>query len=189
MQRLAFVVLALGGCLSNPSVDVDKHSVDLARGTSSDVLVSIDGEPVTDLDGVWWSVDDPDVATVTPAYDGCHLRIGGDLEGETIVRVSSYGQVIEIPTRIGPPALLAIWPEPPSVAARVGDYIEVKAKALDTLARVRDVTFDSRWTLRDATIASLDQAGMMLHATGEGTTTLHVKHGTNTAVVPISIFK
>jgi hypothetical protein len=192
MQRFALVSLALaslGGCLYNPTVEVDTESLDLARGTSSDVLVSIDGEEVTDLQELYWTVDDPAVATVVPSYDGRHLRVGGDLEGETIVHVSSHGQDIEIPTRVGPPAILRVWTEPATISTRVGNLVEVRAMALDTLAHVIDITFDSRWTLRDESIANFDPNGMMLRAMGEGSTTLHVTHGKDFGVVPVSIFK
>ena len=195
MQRVALVSLAfgvvssLGGCLYNPTVEVDTASLDLARGTSSDVLVSIDGEEVTDLQGLYWTVDDPAVATVVPSYDGRHLRVGGDLEGETIVHVSSHGQDIQIPTRVGPPAIVRVWTEPATISTNVGQLVEVRAMALDTLAHVVDITFDSRWAVRAETIANLEPSGMMLHAMGEGSTTLHVTHGKDSRVVPISVFK
>jgi hypothetical protein len=193
MQRFALVSLglavALGGCLYNPTVEVDTSELDLARGTSSDVLVSIDGDEVTDLEGLYWTVDDPRVATVTPSYDGRHLRIGGDLEGETVVHISSYGQDLEIPTRVGPPAILTVWTEPARISAAVGSQVEVRAKAINTMAQVVDITFDSRWTIRDQSIANLDSSGMMLQAMEEGSTTLHVTHGKDFRVVPVSIFK
>jgi hypothetical protein len=191
MHRFALLSLAaasLGGCLDNPTVEADTESLDLARGTSSDVLVSIDGEEVTDLDGLYWTVDDPRIATVTP-YDGRHLRIGGDLEGETVVHISSQGHDIQIPTRVGPAAIFLVWAEPQQIAAKVGERIEVRAKALDTLGHVVDITYDSRWALRDETIANLEPSGMMLRAMGEGSTTLHVTHGKDSRVVPVSIFK
>ena len=82
-----------------------------------------------------------------------------------------------------------IWAEPTNVAVSIGNEIHVKAMALDTLARVQDITFDSRWDVRDDNVADLDQAGMMLHAMGEGATTLHVSHDGNAAVVPVAVFK
>jgi hypothetical protein len=193
MQRIALASLllgsTLGGCLYNPTVEVDTESLELARGTSSDVLVSIDGEEVIDLQGLYWTVDDPAVATVTPSYDGRHLRVGGDLEGDTVVHVSSHGQDIAIPTRVGPPAILMVWTEPNAISTNVGSLVEVRAMALDTLAHVVDITFDSRWAVRDESIAALEPGGMMLHAMGEGSTTLHVTHGNDSRVVPVSIFK
>jgi hypothetical protein len=196
MQRFALPSLALstaliasGGCLYNPTVEVDTDALELARGTSSDVLVSIDGEEVTGLEGLYWTVDDPSVATVTPSYDGRHLRIGGDLEGETVVHISSYGQDLPIPTRVGPPGIVSVWTEPATISTSVGNLVEVRAKALDTLAHVVDITFESRWAVRDESVASLEANGMMLHAMGEGTTTLHVTHGNDSRVGPVSIFK
>jgi hypothetical protein len=189
MQRFALVSLVLSGCLYNPTVEVDTSELDLARGTTSDVLVSIDGQDVTDLAGLYWTVDDPQVATVTPSYDGRHLRVGGDLEGETIVHISSYGQDLQIPTRVGPPGIVSVWTEPATISTSVGNRVEVRAKALDTLARVVDITFESRWAIRDESIANLESSGMMLHAMGEGTTTLHVTHGKDARVVPVSVFK
>lgn len=190
MQRLPVLVLiVLGGCLYNPTVEVDRDALDVPRGASTDVLVSIDGEPVYDLSGLYVTVDDPDIATVAPSYDGYHLRIGGNLEGNTVVHVSSYGQDIEISTRVGPPALVSVWTEPAAVKTSVGSLVEIRAKAVDTMAQLRDITFDSRWRMRDEAVASLDQAGMMLTAMGEGHTTLHVTHGANALVVPVSIYK
>ena len=189
MMRLSLITIALGGCLHDPTVEVDTDSIELPRGASSEVTISIDGEQVADLSGVYWTVDDPALVSVTPSYDGRHLRIGGNLEGSTVVQVSSYGQILEIPTRVGPPAILDVWTEPANVSTSVGGSVAVRAKALDTLARVVDITFDSRWTVRDQSIASLDAAGMMVHAMGEGTTTLHMTHGADSRVVPISVFK
>jgi hypothetical protein len=189
MQRYAFVAVVLGGCLSNPTVEVDTQSIDVPRGASHDVLVSIDGTPVSDLGEVLWTVENDDVATVTPSYDGYHLRIGGDHEGDTVVHVNSHGQDVAIPVHVGPPAVVMIWAEPTIISAHVGDEVQVRAKSLDTLARVRDITFDSRWVVRDDSMLVLDQAGMMLHATGTGSTTLHVANGTSTTVVPVSIYK
>jgi len=189
MQRFALTAVVLGGCLSNPTVEVDKQSVDLPRGASTDLLVSIDGTPVWDLDEVLWTVEDDHLVTVSPSYDGYHLRVGGNYEGDTVVHVNSHGQDIAIPTHVGPPKILMIWTEPTSVNAVIGSDVQVKARSLDTLARVADVTFASRWDVRDDSIANLDQVGMMLHATDIGETTLHVSLGANSAVVPIAIFK
>lgn len=188
-MRLALACVVLGGCLPNPTVEVDQESIEVARGLSSDLEVSIDGDAVNDLDGIYWFVDDPELATVTPAFDGRHLRIGGNLEGETVVHVSSYGQIIDIPVRIGPPAVLAIWTEPPYIDVRIGDRVEIRAKALDSIAQVADVTFDSRWTVRDGTIVNLDQNGMALYAMEPGRTSLHVTNGLEAAVVPVTVFK
>lgn len=188
MQRFAFAVVVLTGCLSNPTVEVDQSSLDIPRGAASDLVVSLDGVAVSDLGEVLWSVDDEQLVTVTASYDG-HLRVGGDYEGETVVHVNSHGQDVAIPTRVGPPAILRIWTEPSTVNVSVGGEIQVRAKSLDTLARVEDITFTSRWDVRDHSIVELDQAGMMLRAMIDGETTLHVGHGTNYAVVPVAVFK
>ena len=189
MQRFALVVVVLGGCLSNPEVAVDQSSLDIPRGAASDVQVSIDGVPVWDLDEVLWTIEDDRLVSVVEAHDGRHLRVGGNVEGSTVVHVFAHGQDIAIPTRIGPPATLRIWTEPSSVHASVGSDVQVRAKALDTMAHVRDITFDSRWAVRDESLVNLDSSGMMLHAMDAGETTLHVQHGTYTAVVPVAIFK
>lgn len=187
MRRIALLSLVLGGCLWNPSVEVDQDAVDVARGTSADVIVSIDGAPVEDLDEVVWSVDDPTLVTVTA--DRNRLRIGGNLEGATVVHVQSHGQTVDITTHIGPPALLKLWIEPSLVVAKVGESVEVKAVALDSLARLVDVSHESLWTVRNADMANLDMAGMKLRARTEGQTTLHVSNGTVGTVVPITILK
>lgn len=188
MTRFALAALGLGGCLANPTVEVDKQSLDLARGTHEDVLVSIDGVAVWDLDEVLWTVDDEQLVTVTPSYDGYHLRIGGNFEGDTLVHVYAYGQDVAIATHVGPAAIVEMWTEPARIDTALGSHIQIKAKILDTLARVSDITYASRWQVRDESIVDLDQ-GMMLHAMGVGETTLHVTHGTNSAVVPVAIFK
>jgi hypothetical protein len=181
--------LVLGGCLSNPSVEVDTESVELARGTSSDVTLSLDGAPVDDLSEFVWHVDDPALVTVAPSWDGKHLRIGGNLEGSTVVHVNSHGQTLDIAAHVGPPALVRVWIEPPTVMANIGASVEVKAIAVDTLFRVVDITRDSHWTVRNPDVATLDMAGMMLRAQSEGQTSLHVTKGDTWAVVPITILK
>jgi hypothetical protein len=189
MQRLALVAVVLAGCLDNPTVEVDTTSLELARGTSHDVLVSIDGSPVLGLDGIAWWVEDPRLATVVPAPDGRHLRIGGDVEGTTIVHVNTYGQDVAITTRIGPPTLLRIWTEPAEVHAALGSLVQLRAKGVDTIARVQDITFDSRWSVRDSSVIHLDAHGMMLQAIEVGQTSLHVTNGMTSTVVPVTIFK
>lgn len=189
MRGLALCSLVLGGCLWNPSVEVDKTSVEMARGTSSDITVSLDGAPVENLAHVVWLVDDPAVVTVTPTWDGKHLRIGGNLEGSTVVHVNSHGQTLDIAAHVGPPAIVKMWIEPANVMANIGTNVGVKAVAVDTLFRVIDITRDSRWTVRNPDVATLDMAGMMLRAETEGETTLHVTKGDTWAVVPITILK
>lgn len=189
MTRVALAALVLGGCLYNPTVEVDRDAVDVPRGTSTDVLVSINGEEVTDLSGVLWTVEHPDLVTVTPARDGRHLRIGGDREGETVVHVSAYGQDVPIATHVGAPALLQIWTEPEQIEAQVGELVHVRALAVDSIGELVDISLDSRWAIRDESVANLDHTGMMLRAMEPGTTTLHVTHGTEYRVIPVSIFK
>ena len=189
MQRFAVVAVVLGGCLSNPTVEVDHTSLDIARGTASEVLVSLDGAPVSDLDELLWSVENDALVSVTRSYDGVHLRIGGDNEGETVVHVNSHGQDLPISVRVGPPAIVLLWTEPSRVDVVRGGEVQVRAKILDTLSRVVDITFDSRWNVRDRSIVSLDQAGMMLHAVEAGETTLHVSHDGSSALVPVAVFK
>jgi hypothetical protein len=189
MQRLALVAVVLAGCLHNPTIEVDTTSLELARGTSHDVLVSIDGTPVLGLEGIAWWVEDSRLATVVPAPDGRHLRVGGDVEGTTVVHVTTHGQDVAIPTRIGPPALLRIWTDPAEVHAALGSRVLIRAKGLDTIARVQDITFESRWWVRDPSVIQLDAQGMMLEATDVGQTSLHVTNGMASAVVPVTIFK
>jgi hypothetical protein len=186
MRRIALLSV-LGGCLWNPSVEVDRNAVDVPRGTSVDVTVSIDGVPVEDLAEVLWSVDDPALATAIA--HGNRLRIGGDLEGSTVVHVSSHGQTLDIATHVGPPALLRLWIEPTPVVATVGDSVEVKAVALDSIGRVVDVSHESAWTVSDTNLASLDMAGMQLRAATVGETELHASNGAVATVVPITILQ
>ncbi len=186
-MRSVALLSVLGGCLWNPSVEVDRESVDVARGTSADVIVSIDGAAVEDLSEVLWSVDDPTLATATA--HGSRLRIGGDLEGSTIVRISSHGQTLDIATHVGPPALLRLWIEPTPVVAQVGDSVEVKAVGLDSIGRVVDVSRESAWTVRDSNLASLDMAGMKLQAVTAGETELNASNGAVATMVPITILQ
>lgn len=187
MRSIALTTLVWGGCLWNPSVEVDRDSVDVARGTSADVIVSIDGTPVDDLSEVLWSVDDPALVTVVPRRN--RLQMGGNLEGATTVHLSSHGQTVEIPAHVGPPALLEVWIEPAHVVAKVGESVEVKAVAFDTLAQVVEVSRESLWTVSDPNLADIDMAGMQLRAETEGQTTLHVSNGTVAALVPVAILK
>ena len=189
MRRFALITLALAGCLHNPTVEVDKDSLDVPRGASSDVRVSIDGFPVDDLELVAWEVDDPELVTALPAWDGRHVRIGGNLEGDTIVRINVHGQTLEIPTRVGPPAIVEMWIEPTAVTTSMGELVPIKALALDTMFRLRDVTHESRWVVRDPGVAILDPTGMMLYAAQQGRTTLHATNGTSSTVVPITVLK
>ena len=186
-MRSVALLSVLGGCLWNPSVEVDRESVDVARGTSADVIVSIDGVPVEDLSEVLWSVDDPALASATA--HGHRLRIGGDLEGSTVVHVSSHGQTLDIATHVGPPALLRLWIEPTPVVAQVGDSVEVKAVGLDSIGRVVDVSRESAWTVRDSNLASLDMAGMKLQAVTAGETELNASNGAVATMVPITILQ
>jgi hypothetical protein len=187
MRRVALVGGVLTGCLYNPPIEVDHASVAMARGTSRDVMVSIDGEP--SLTYVEWAIDDPSIASVTPALDGVHLRIGGDREGDTVVHVASHGQTIDIPTQVGPPAIVQIWIAPSSISAPVGGSVHLQASALDTVLHISDISHDARWTIGDPDIAALDTTGMMLRAVGQGETTLHVDYGVSSALAPISIFR
>lgn len=177
MRGFALGVIALSGCLSNPTFEVDKESLDMPRGTSSDLHVSLDGVALDDLYSVVWEVEDPSIVTVTPAWDGKRLRISSALEGETVVRVNSHGQTIEIPARVGPPAIVYVWIEPSTVTTSLDTQVHVRATGLDTMYQLRDVTHESRWSVRDESIATLEMAGMMLQPMSQGRTTLHVTFG------------
>lgn len=189
MRRIALVTCVLAGCFDNPSVEVDTESLDMPRGTSESVIVSIDGAPVDDLFAVSWIVDDPTIASVTPEWDGKRLRIDAALEGQTTLRVGSHGQVSYIPVRVGPPAIRYLWIEPSTVEGSVGSEIQVKATGLDTMYQLQDLTHASYWAVRDQRVANLDMAGMMLHATGEGHTTLHANFGDLATITDITISK
>lgn len=177
----------LAGCLDNPSVEVDTSSLELAQGTMSDVTVSVDGAPVDSLFSVVWAVDDPTIVSVTPEYDGRRLRISAANPGETIVHVNSHGETFDIPTRVGPPAIVYIWIEPSTVMTNVGNQVHVKATGLDTMYRLQDLTLDSYWAVRDDSIANLDMAGMMLEAMGEGHTTLHASFGNLATITDVTV--
>jgi len=185
---LLSAVVVASGCLGDPEVEVDQPVIDIARGTSQDILVTLDGEP-TNAYELLWDVDDAGIVSVTHSYDGEHLRIGGNLEGDTTLHVSSHGQDIPIEVHVGPPALVTVWTEPSTITTSIGKQIQVRAKALDTLARVVDVTFDSRWDVRDDRIIELDYSGMMVRAVEPGTTSIHVAIGGNATVVPVAVFK
>ena len=182
-------MFALVGCFDNPSVEVDTESLELPQGTSSDLTVSIDGAEVDNLRAVVWAVDDPSIVSVTPEHDGKRLRIGAASPGKTVVHVNSHGQTIDIPTRVGPPAIRYIWIEPSTVTARVGTQVHVKATGIDTMFRLQDVTLDSYWTVRDERIANLDMAGMMLQGMHDGRTTLHATFGDLATITDILVLK
>ena len=183
------MTLALAGCFTNPTVEVDTESLELPQGTSEQVTVSIDGEPVESLFSVVWAIDDPEIVSVTPEYDGKRLRISAASPGRTVVHVNSHGQTFDIPTRVGPPAIVYIWIEPSTVTTTVGSQVHVKATGLDTMYRLQDITIDSYWAVRDETIANLDMAGMMLRAMSEGTTTLHANYGDLATITDVTILK
>lgn len=191
MRRAILGALALGGCLYNPTVDVDTEAVTMPQGTHQDVVISIDGHAIDDFDGVTWIVDNPELVTVAPAWDGTHLRIGGDLPGTTTVHVNSHGQTFDIAVDVGPPAIVKMWIEPEFVQASVGGDIQVKAIAVDTTFHIVDISHESatRWTIRDPDVATLDMTGMTLHAHAQGQTTLHAVNGGVSTVVPIAILK
>jgi len=186
-MRFCLAAILLGGCLSNPTVEVDTQNLDVARGTHDDVLVYVNGD--ADLDGATWSVDDAKIASVARSEDGVYLQIRGEGEGKTMVRVSSHGQDFAIATRVGPPAIVKLWTEPARIDAQVGSKLHIKALVLDTVDEVHDISFDSRWQVRDTSIVSLDASGMLLSATSAGETTIHVGHHTTGAVVPVTIFQ
>ena len=189
MRRAFLGSLLLGGCLSNPSVEVDTQAVAMPQGTHADVVISLDGEAIDDFHGVYWVVDDPEMVTVAPAWDGKHLRLGGNLPGETMVHVNSHGETLDIGVTVGPPALVKMWIEPEIVQTTVGGDVQVKAIAVDTMFQIVDISRESRWTIRNPDVASLDMAGMMLHASAQGQTTLHAVNGGVSTVVPIAILK
>jgi hypothetical protein len=119
-----------------------------------------------------------------------HVRIGGNLEGTTQVRINLHGVTIDVPVIVGPPTIMQMWIEPATVTTQVGDFLQVRAMALDTIFEVREVTSGSRWAVRDGSVAQLDvEGGMMLFATQEGHTTLHATNGEHAMVVPIKIYK
>jgi hypothetical protein len=186
---LLLPIVIAGGCLYNPSVEVDKQAVSMPQGTSQNVKVTIDGMPVEDFSEILWAVDDPEMVTVAPTWDGKFLRIGGNLPGTTTVHVNSHGQTLDIQASVGSPAIVKMWIEPEAVQASVGGEVQVKAIAVDTLFHVVDVSRESRWTVRDPSVATLDMPGMMLHAEATGETTLHAVNGEVATVVPITILK
>ena len=187
MPRGALLICVLGGCFANPTVEIDQESVELARGTSRDVLVTVDGAP--ELEYVTWVIDDQRVASVVPSFDGKHVRIGGMREGDTVVHLGTHGVIFDVPIHVGPPAVVKIWIEPGAVEAMIGELVDVRARVLDTALRVRDITRESQWAVRDPRLATLDMAGMMLVAVEEGETALHVTYGDHTTLAPVTIFK
>jgi hypothetical protein len=189
MRGFALVTLALAGCFTNPTVELDTDSLDMPQGTSEHVVVSLDGVPVESLYSVVWAIDDPEIVTVVPEYDDKRLRISAANPGTTVVHVNSHGETIDIPTRVGPAAIVYIWIEPSTVTTNVGNQVHVKATGLDTMYRLQDVTVDSYWAVRDEHIAHLDMAGMMLRAMGEGRTTLHASYGDLATITDVTILK
>jgi hypothetical protein len=187
MRRRAVVMFALAGCLANPAVEVDVESVELPQGAASNLMISIDGVAVDDLRHVLWSVDDPSIVSVTPAYDRRRLRIAAAHPGETVVHVNSHGQTIDIPARVGPPALVYIWIEPSTITTTIGSQVHVKATGLDTMYQLQDVTLGSDWAVRDEQIANLEMNGMMLQATDGGRTTLHANVGDLATITEILV--
>jgi hypothetical protein len=189
MRPTAVVTFVLAGCLDNPSVEVDARRLDLPQGMHREVTVSIDGAAVDSLSPVVWSVDDPSIASVAPAQNGKQLRVDAANQGETVIHVSSHGQTLDIPTRVGPPAIQYMWIEPSTVTTSVGARVHVKATGLDTMYRLQDLTPACRWAVRDETVANLDMAGMMLQARGEGHTTLHASFRDLTTSTEVTILK
>lgn len=185
-MRRAFL-LVLGGCLSNPTVEVDQQSLAIPRGTSHDLSVIVDGKP--ELRYVLWEVTDPKIATVTPSLDGTHLRIGGNREGDTIVRVGTHGEIFDIPTHVDPPAIVQIWIEPSEVVTSVGTVVPLRASGLDSVLAIHDLSHDGNWAVRDPELANIDMAGMMLEATAVGATAVTVSYGELAALAPITIYK
>ncbi len=180
-------MLVLAGCLDNPPVDVDTQSLDMPRGTSEDVTVSIDGAPVDDLFSVVWTIEDASVVSVTPEWDGKRLRVDAAHEGATVIHVNSHGQTFDIPVHVGPPAIQYMWIEPSTVTTSVGAQVHVKATGLDTMYQLQDLTPVSTWAVRDPAIANLDTAGMMLKAMGEGHTTLHASFRDLATITEVTI--
>ena len=193
MVRLAFVSLvltgSLTGCLFQHEVEVDRSSVEVPRGATVGVRVIVDGVPLTSMEYVTAVSDDEDLATALPMKDGVHIGVGGNLEGETMIHINVHGTTIDVPTRIGPPAIMQMWIEPSYISSSLGGSIQVQALGLDTLARVVDISGDSRWTMRDEGVAKLDLSGMMVHGMGLGQTTLHAVSGDQSTVIPITILK
>jgi hypothetical protein len=189
MRRLALMVALLAGCLDNPTVEVDQQSLEMPQGTAQNLVVSLDGAPVESLYAVAWLVDDPEIVSVTPEYDGKRIRVAGANPGATTIHVASHGVTHHIPVRVGDPAIVYIWIEPSSVTTTVGAQVQVKATGLDTIYRLQDVTLASYWSVRDEHVANLDMAGMMLQAMGEGHTTLHATFGEHATHSEITIVK
>jgi hypothetical protein len=187
MRCAALLICVLGGCFANPIVEIDHDAVALARGTSREVLVTVDGAP--ELDYVTWAIDDESIAAVIPSIDGMHVRIGGMREGDTVVHLGTHGVIFDVPTHVGPPAIVKIWIEPGAVEAMVGELVDVRARVLDTALRVRDITRESTWAVRDERVATLDMAGMLLEAMDVGETALHVTYGDHATLAPVTIFK
>lgn len=188
MQRLALLAFALAAC-TNPTVTVDERSLEVPRGTHDDVRVSIDGIPMSDVDDVYWVIEDPELVTVSRAADGTHLCVEGNFEGRTVVHVTMFGQDVPIYTHVTPPEIIQMWTSPRSVVASMGDLIEVRAKGFDTTGVIRDVTFESRWTMRDESIAMLAPAGMQVVAMTPGETSALVTNDGASAQIDITIYK
>ena len=141
----------------------------VARGTSADVIVSIDGAPVDDLARRAVVRRRPGARDRDPRPDGSRLRIGGNLEGATTVPVSSHGQtLVHRSARQAPGTRAAV---DRAIATRREGRRQrgsPRPRARHPVPRTATSPTPSGWTVRNTNLASLDMAGMKLARRDEG---------------------
>ncbi len=184
-MRHVLILLTLSGCVDERAVDLGVSSVSVPQGAAVNVAIATDGYPVPNLETFDVEVDPPDIATVTLSADGTHVRVIGAMQGDAIVRIRHRYTELELPTHVGPPAVMILWIDPANVMTPVGSLVPIRAMGLDTMGTYGDVTTTTRWEIVDPAIARLDAHGLRGIATGE--TTLHAMVGGAATSIVVSV--
>lgn len=184
-MRHALICLALTACVDERVVELGVSSVAVPQGAGVNVAISADGYPVPNLETFDVEVDPPDIATAVLGADGTHVRVTGALPGDAVVRIRHRYTELELPTHVGPPAVLLLWIEPADITTPIGSLVPIRATGLDTMGNHGDVTATARWEIVDPAIARLDPRGLRGMATGE--TTLHAMIDGAATSVTVSI--
>jgi len=149
------LALALGGCFEESrTLALDVDEVHVPMGAGAEIGVWIDGTELTRLDSSFsWVVDQPELVSVTRV--GAKVRVTGKREGQTIVHLGYRTSVVDVPTYILEPAVVALTVDPTSVSAAIGAMVAVRATATYTTGDVVDVSSSAVWTIDDPSIASV----------------------------------
>lgn len=180
-----FLAFVLAGCLQGQPLVADRASIELARGASAEVAFTMGGRSVSvaELDA---ASDDDSVASVA-TFAGA-LRIDSIGEGTTVIRVGDQGELVDIPTHVSPPAIVAVSITPAMVSVPVEDSVAIAATASDTTGAVLDVSSEATWQVMDPSIAAIDPNAAELRATTPGTTALAASYGGVQVTVPVVVY-